>query len=88
VITAITAITHSVFSTHDIYKCYVYRVIKLIKQRKDSVKFRNVRLSIETYNKLDRYLLELMQKRGDRRISLDDAIKSLIDESHSKKTRT
>ena len=24
-----------------------------------------------------------MQKRGDRRISLDDAIKSLIEESHS-----
>jgi hypothetical protein len=91
VITVITSITHRVFSTHDIYKCYVIavcRVIKLIKQRKDSVKFRNVRLSIETYNKLDRYLLELMQKRGDRRISLDDAIKSLIEESHSKKTRT
>jgi hypothetical protein len=60
----------------------------MIKQRKDSVKYRNVRLSIETYNKLDRYLLELMQKRGDRRVSLDDAIKSLIEEYHLKKTRT
>jgi hypothetical protein len=60
----------------------------MIKQRKDSVKYRNVRLSIETYNKLDRYLLELMQKRGDRRISLDDAVKSLIEEYHFKKTRT
>jgi hypothetical protein len=57
----------------------------MIKQRKDSVKYRNVRLSIETYNKLDRYLLELMQKRGDTRVSLDDAIKSLIEEYHSKK---
>ena len=60
----------------------------MIKQRKDSVKYRNVRLSIETYNRLDRYLLELMQKRGDRRVSLDDAIKSLIEEYHSKKKRT
>ena len=41
VITVITIITHRVFGPHDIYKCYVItvcRVIKLIKQRKDSVK--------------------------------------------------
>jgi hypothetical protein len=67
---------------------YVSCVIKMVKQREDSVKYRNVRLSIETYNKLDRYLLDLMQKRGDSRISLDDAIKSLIEEYYVKRTRT
>lgn len=90
-VTCITVITHDVCNTHDTYKYYVIyvnRVIRMIKQKKDSVKYRNVRLSIETYNKLDRYLLELMQKRGDRRVSLDDAIKSLIEEYHFKKTRT
>jgi len=59
----------------------------LIKQRKDTVEYRNVRLSIETYTKLDKYLLELIQKRGDRRLSLDDAIKSLIEDYYSKITR-
>lgn len=39
----------------------------MVKPRKDDTDYRNVRLDIDTYNKLDRYLLELMQKRGDRR---------------------
>jgi len=59
----------------------------LIKQRKDTVEYHNVRLSIETYTKLDKYLLELIQKRGDRRLSLDDAINSLIEDYYSKITR-
>ncbi|MDQ4056983.1 MAG: hypothetical protein M3156_06150 [Thermoproteota archaeon] len=51
----------------------------MVKQRKQSVEYRNVRLSIDTYKKLDKYLIELIQKRGDRRISFDEAIRSLID---------
>jgi hypothetical protein len=50
----------------------------LAKQKK-GVEYRNVRLSIDTYKKLDKYLIELIQKKGDRHISLDEAIKSLID---------
>jgi hypothetical protein len=52
----------------------------MVKPRKDDTDYRNVRLNIDTYNKLDRYLLELMQKRGDRRLSFDEAIKSLIED--------
>jgi hypothetical protein len=59
----------------------------VVKLRKDSVKYRNIRLSIDTYNTLDRYLLDLIQKKGDRRLTLDDAIKSLIEDYHSKKTK-
>jgi hypothetical protein len=55
----------------------------LVKQRKQGLEYRNVRLSIETYKKLDKYLIELIQKRGDRHISLDEAIKSLIDSYYS-----
>ena len=51
----------------------------MVKQRKQSVEYRNVRLSIDTYQKLDKYLIELIQNKGDRHISLDEAIKSLID---------
>lgn len=85
-----TIITHYTTITQDVYKCNVMnveRVIVLIKQRKDTVEYRNVRLSIETYTKLDKYLLELIQKRSDRRLSLDDAINSLIEDYYSKITR-
>ncbi len=58
----------------------------MIKKRKNNVEYRNIRLSIETYNRLDKYLLELMQKRADTRVSLDDAIKSLIEDYYSKRT--
>jgi hypothetical protein len=51
----------------------------LARQRKQAVEYRNVRLSLDTYKKLDKYLIELIQKRGDRRISLDEAINSLIE---------
>jgi hypothetical protein len=57
----------------------------MVKPRKDDMDYRNVRLYIDTYNKLDRYLLELMQKRGDRRLSFDDAIKTLIEDHYSYK---
>jgi hypothetical protein len=59
----------------------------LAKQRKKTVEYRNVRLSIDTYMKLDKYLLELIQKRSDRHISLDEAIKSLIEAYYSIKSK-
>ncbi len=59
----------------------------MAKQRKQTVEYRNVRLSIETYNKLDKYLLELIEKKGDRHISLDEAIYSLIEAYSSTKTK-
>jgi hypothetical protein len=62
-------------------------VYGLIKLRKQDVEYRNVHLSIDTYKKLDKYLLELIQKRGDRHISLDEAVKSLIDAYYLSKTK-
>jgi hypothetical protein len=59
----------------------------LDKQGKQAVQYRNIRLSIETYRKLDKYLLELIQNKGDRHISLDEAIKSLIDSHYSTKVK-
>jgi hypothetical protein len=60
-------------------------VKSLAKQRKQTVEYRNVRLSIDTYKKLDKYLIELIHKRGNRHISLDEAIKSLIGFYYSSK---
>jgi hypothetical protein len=59
----------------------------LTRQRKQAVEYRNVRLSIDTYKKLDKYLIELINKKGDRHISLDEAIKSLIDSYYSTKAK-
>jgi hypothetical protein len=59
----------------------------LARQRKQTVDYRNVRLTIDTYQKLDKYLIEVIQKRGDRHISLDDAIKSLIEFYYSIKSK-
>jgi hypothetical protein len=59
----------------------------MAKQRKQTVEYRNVRLSIETYNKLEKYLLELIEERKDRHISLDEAVYSLIEAYSSTKTR-
>jgi hypothetical protein len=50
----------------------------MAKQRKQTVEYRNVRLTIGTYQKLDKYLIELIQKKGSRNISLDEAIVSLL----------
>jgi hypothetical protein len=59
----------------------------MAKERKQTVEYRNVRLSIGTYNKLDRYLLELIEKRGNRHISLDEAVDSLIEAQSSTKPK-
>jgi hypothetical protein len=47
--------------------------------RKQLFEYRNVRLLIDTYKKLDKYLLELIQKKDDRHISMDEAIKSFVE---------
>jgi len=60
----------------------------MAKQRKQPVEYRNVRLSMKTYDKLDKYLLELVLKTSDRHISLDEAINSLIDSYYSTKLKT
>jgi hypothetical protein len=57
----------------------------LVRHRKQTVEYRNVRLSIDTYTKLDKYVLELIQKRGDPHISIDEAIKSLIEDYYKNK---
>jgi len=40
---------------------------------------KNIALKIETYKRLERFLLELARKRG-RRLTFDDAVSALLDE--------
>lgn len=52
------------------------------KQKKETAGYRNIRLSLETYQQLDTYLLELVKTKANRRISLDNAVKSLLEEHY------
>lgn len=52
------------------------------KQKKETASYRNIRLSLETYQQLDRYLFELVKTKANRRISLDNAVKSLLEEHY------
>jgi hypothetical protein len=50
------------------------------KPGKQSSNYRNIRLSLPTYEMLDKYLLKLMQERGDRQLTFDDAVSNLLKE--------
>jgi hypothetical protein len=56
------------------------------KARSPNVKTRNVRLDIDTYTRLDKVATELVTERGSRKVTMDDAVKSLLDE-HEKHLR-
>jgi hypothetical protein len=49
------------------------------KPRKNNVTTRNVVLKIATYNRLQKFLVQLVREREIPRISFDDAINELLD---------
>ncbi|MDF2955706.1 MAG: hypothetical protein OD815_001322 [Candidatus Alkanophagales archaeon MCA70_species_2] len=49
------------------------------KSRK-RVSKRNIVLKIETYNRLEKFLLEVMKKKGSPRVTFDEAVNFLLDE--------
>ncbi len=51
----------------------------MAKPRKDDVASRNVVLKIGTYNRLQKFLVQLVRERQNPRISYDDAINELLD---------
>jgi len=53
---------------------------------KGNVKKRNIALRIETYNRLEKFLTELIRERGSPRITFDDAINALLDKHGEKGT--
>jgi|GEM_PF-1120462 len=55
-----------------------------LKYSESEVKKRNVVLKMETYERLQRYLLELIQKRKTPRVTFDEAINALLDEHEGK----
>ncbi len=53
------------------------------RARSSQVKTRNVRLNIETYDRLDKYATELVAERRSRKVTMDDAVVALLD-AHDK----
>jgi hypothetical protein len=58
----------------------------MVRPRKNVPK-RNVTLRIETYERLERFLLELMRKRGTTRVTFDEAINALLDEHEGRERK-
>ena len=56
----------------------------MVANRKEDVSRRNITLHPETYDKLDTFLLELIQKTKDPKTSRNDAIEALLEE-HTKR---
>jgi len=52
---------------------------KLARKQKANMSRRNVVLKIETYNRLEKYLVELVKRKGVPRVSFDEAINELLD---------
>jgi len=57
------------------------------KPRSSHVRRRNIALKIETYEHLEKFLLELSRERG-KRLTFDDAVSALLDEYEAKRART
>jgi len=54
------------------------------KSRK-KVSKRNIVLKIETYNRLEKFLLEVMKRKDSPRVTFDEAVKFLLDEYYRSK---
>ena len=52
----------------------------MVTPRKEGVEYRNIRLKIGTYKRLEKRLLGYIQDKGDRSASFDDALNSLMDQ--------
>jgi len=50
-------------------------------QNRKKVTKRNVVLKIETYERLDKYKIKLMNEKGDSKLTFDDIIKDLLDKA-------
>lgn len=48
-------------------------------QKRKKVAKRNVVLKIETYERLDKYKIKLMNEKEDSKLTYDDAINDLLD---------
>jgi hypothetical protein len=51
----------------------------MAKPRKNDVTARNIVLKIGTYNRLQKFLIQLVREREIPRVSFDDAINELLD---------
>ena len=56
----------------------------MARPRSSKVDSRNVKLDIPTYERLDKYIIELVNQKGERKITLGDAVAALLDEHDGK----
>lgn len=57
------------------------------KKQKGNATKRNIVLKIKTYERLEKYLVDLVKEREVPRITFDDAINDLLDKQSSRKAQ-
>jgi hypothetical protein len=57
----------------------------MARQKKENVDSRNVKLAIETYDRLEKYVVDLISQRGVRKVTMNDAISELLAEHYNQK---
>ena len=56
-----------------------------MREQKENMTKRNIGLNINTYQRLEKYKIELIKKKGDLKITFDDVINDLLDRSTESK---
>jgi hypothetical protein len=59
----------------------------IVAGEKEEVGRRNITLHFETYERLDKYLFELAQRKRVLKVSRNDAIETLLDEHYQKREK-
>lgn len=57
------------------------------RARSNNVTGRNVKLDLDTYGRLDKFLMELILEREERKLTLNDAVSALLDEHLKQKQK-
>ena len=56
-----------------------HNILEIRMQNRKKVEKRNVVLKIETYERLERFKVQLISEKNNSRLSFDDAINNLLD---------
>lgn len=56
-----------------------YHILMTMRDSKRKVSKRNIVLKIETYGRLEKFLIELMKSKESPRVSFDEAVNTLLD---------
>jgi len=60
----------------------IRKVFPMTRKKKEIASIRNVRLRAQTYERLEKFKVELIQRKGKPQVTFDDAVNYLLDEHY------